>query len=246
MKAASPKDRIIFPLDFTTLRDAEVYVRLLKDHIGMFKVGLQLFVSEGPKVIDAVLSCSSQAKVFLDMKFHDIPETVKGALTSASLRGVEFVTVHCDEGKGLLRAAVESCGGTKILGVTVLTSLSKEDLGEIGIVQELREPVKLVLHRARIAKAAGCHGIVCSGEEVKAVRKELGEDLIVVTPGIRLAGEAISNDDQKRVVTPYQAIYDGADYIVVGRPVKTSPDPVKTAIDIAKEIERALHNRKTP
>lgn len=154
-----------------------------------------------------------------------------------------FFTVHCDEGKGLLKTAVESAGNVKILGVTVLTSISKDDLGDIGISEELRDPSKLVLHRAMIAKAAGCYGVVCSGEEVGAVKKEFGDTLIAVTPGIRLAGEGVKNDDQKRIVTPYRAIYDGADYIVVGRPIKSSPDPVKTARDIAGEIEQALEDR---
>lgn len=245
MKTLSPKDRIIFALDVSTVKEAEGLVRLLKDHVGMFKIGLQLFVGEGPKVIDAVLSQSSQAKVFLDMKFHDIPETVRGALKSASMHGVEFVTVHCDEGKGLLKTAVESTGGkTNILGVTVLTSLSKDDLVDIGIGPELRDPKKLVLHRARIAKASGCYGIVCSGEEVKAVKEEFGDGLVVVTPGIRIAGDEIQNDDQKRIVTPYQAIYDGADYIVVGRPIRTAPDPARAADAIAKEIEQALKDRR--
>ena len=245
MKPPTPKDRIIFALDVSTIKEAEGLVRLLKDNVGMFKIGLQLFVGEGPKVIDAVLSQSSQAKVFLDMKFHDIPETVRGALKSANMHGVEFVTVHCDEGKGLLKTAVESTGGkTNILGVTVLTSLSKDDLVDIGIGPELRDPKKLVLHRARIAKAAGCYGIVCSGEEVRAVKEEFGDSLVVVTPGIRLAGDAIKNDDQKRIVTPYQAIYDGADYIVVGRPIRTAADPVGAADAIAKEIEQALKDRK--
>ena len=148
-------------------------------------------------------------------------------------------------GKGLLKTAVESTGGkTNILGVTVLTSLSKDDLVDIGIGPELRDPEKLVLHRARIAKAAGCYGIVCSGEEVKAVKKEFGDSLVVVTPGIRLAGDKIKNDDQKRIVTPYQAIYDGADYIVVGRPIRNAPDPARAADAIAKEIEQALKDRK--
>lgn len=245
MKTSTAKDRIIFALDVSTIKEAEGLVRLLKDHVGMFKIGLQLFVGEGPKVIDAVLSQSSQTKIFLDMKFHDIPETVRGALNSASMHGVEFVTVHCDEGKGLLRTAVESTGHrTNILGVTVLTSLSKDDLVDIGIGPELRDPIKLVLLRARIAKTAGCYGIVCSGEEVKAVKEEFGDSLVVVTPGIRVAGDEMKNDDQKRIVTPYQAIYDGADYIVVGRPIRMSPDPAGAADAIAKEIEQALKDRK--
>lgn len=240
----SPKDRLIFALDFPNIKEAEPYIKLLKGHVGMFKIGLQLFLSEGPKVINAVLSQSGQAKVFLDMKFHDIPETVKGAIGSARLHGVEFVTVHCDEGKGLLRVAVESAGDVKILGVTVLTSISKNDLADIGMAPELRDPSKLVLHRAKIAKASGCYGIVCSGEEVKAVKAEFGDSLAVVTPGIRLAGEAIKNDDQKRIVTPYQAVYDGADYIVVGRPIRAAADPVKIADTIAREIEQAMRDRK--
>lgn len=245
MKTLSPKDRIIFALDVSTAKEAEELVGLLKDHVGMFKIGLQLFVGEGPKVIDAVLSQSSQAKVFLDMKFHDIPETVKGAIKSANLHGVEFVTVHCDEGRSLLKTAVEASGGrTKILGVTVLTSQSSQDLTDAGISPELKDPARLVLHRARIAKAAGCYGVVCSGEEVRAVKQEFGDSLIAVTPGIRLAGEAVKNDDQKRIVTPYQAVYDGADYIVVGRPIRTAADPAKTADAIAKEIEQALRDRE--
>lgn len=243
MKTLSPKDRIIFALDFPSLKEAEGQIKLLKDHVGMFKIGLQLFVSEGPRVIDAVLSESSQAKVFLDMKFHDIPETVQGAIKSADLHGVEFITVHCDEGKGLLKTAVESAGNTKVLGVTVLTSLSSEDLTGIGITPELRDPARLVLHRARIAKAAGCYGVVCSGEEVRAVKEEFGDNLIAVTPGIRLAGEAIKDDDQKRIVTPYKAIYDGADYMVIGRPIRTSRDPIKTVDAITREIEQALKYR---
>lgn len=244
MKQTS-RDRIIFALDFPSLKDAEGHIRLLKDHVGMFKIGLQLFVSEGPKVIDAVLSRSSQAKVFLDMKFHDIPETVKGAIKSAAVHGVEFVTVHCDEGRGLLKAAVEAAGGkVKILGVTVLTSQSTEDLADIGISRELRDPANLVLHRARIAKLTGAYGIVCSGEEVRTVKKEFGDSLAIVTPGIRLSEGTVKNDDQKRIATPYNAILDGADYLVVGRPIRDAADPVKTAETIANEIEQALNDRR--
>lgn len=244
MKTLTPKDRIIFALDFPSLKDAEGHIKMLKDHVGMFKIGLQLFVSEGPKVIEAVLSQSSQAKVFLDMKFHDIPETVKGAIKSATVHGVEFVTVHCDEGRGLLKTAVEATGGkVKILGVTVLTSQSTEDLADVGISEELRDPARLVLHRARLAKAAGCYGIVCSGEEVKAVKKEFGDTLAVITPGIRLADGSVKNDDQKRIATPYNAILDGSDYLVIGRPIRDAADPLKTAEAIAKEIEKALKDR---
>ena len=241
----SPHERIIFPLDFSSLDKAKDYIKLLKDHVGLFKVGLELFVSEGPGVIDAILAEDSQAKVFLDMKFHDIPETVSGAQKAANLRGAKFITVHCDEGSKLLRAVVDSvANGTKVLAITVLTSLSKEDLKEIGVSEELQDPEKLVLHRARLAKKAGCSGVVCSGKEVKAVKEEFGEDFITVVPGIRPSWSNIKNDDQARITTPYEAILNGADYIVVGRPIRTSPDPVEATRKIASEIEDALKERK--
>lgn len=234
----SPKHRIIFPLDVPNLKDARRFVRLLKNDIGVFKIGLELFVSEGPDIIRMVKKESS-AKIFLDMKFHDIPETVRRACSSAVKHGVDFLTVHAEGGGSLLKSVVEISGNTKILAITVLTSLSKKDLKDIGIKKELQEPLKLVLNRARLAKKTGCHGVVCSGLEVKYV-KALGKDFITVCPGIRPLWSISKKDDQKRVVTPYQAIKNGADYIVVGRPIRDADNPVIAAKKVAEEIKTAL------
>lgn len=241
MQPLSPQERIIFALDVPDLSEAIKYIDLLKGHVGVFKVGLELFVSSGPEVVRA-LSARSGEGIFLDMKFHDIPETVKGAMRSASRLGAEFVTVHCDEGRGLLKAVIEgNTSGAKVLGVTVLTSLSRRDLAEIGIDPKYG-PEDLVLHRARLARLAGCNGVVCSGLEAGAVKREFGPDFIVVTPGIRSTGDEVG--DQKRVTTPYQAIYNGADYIVVGRPIRKAADPVKAAGLIAEDIGKALKDRE--
>ena len=241
-----PKDRIIFPLDFPEYNSAKKYVEILKGHVGLFKVGLELFVKEGPEILK-LISGEGKAKIFLDLKFHDIPETVKGAMKSANALGAEFITVHCDEGRRLLEAVVEEARlkprtteGTKVLAVTVLTSLSRDSLKEMGMREELQDPLKLVLHRARIAKSAGCAGVVCSGLEASFVRKEFGNDFIIVTPGIRPSWSVIKNDDQQRIVTPSDAIKAGADYIVVGRPIRTAKDPVDAVKRIEKEIEEAL------
>ena len=234
------KDRIIFPLDFPDIDSARKYIEILRDNIGLFKVGLELFVKEGPSIL-SIIKKEGRAKIFLDLKFHDITETVKGAMKSANALGAEFITVHCDEGRRLLESAVESASGkTKVLAVTVLTSLSRESLKEIGMREEFQDPLKLVLHRARIAKSAGCAGVVCSGLEASFVRKEFGKDFIIVTPGIRPSWSVIKNDDQQRIVTPSDAIKAGADYIVVGRPIRTAKDPVDAVKRIEKEIEEAL------
>lgn len=238
-KFPSPHEQIIFPLDFPSLEKATKYIRLLKDHVGLFKVGLELFVSEGPQVMQAIAK-ESPAKVFLDMKFHDIPETVSGAQKAANVHGAKFITVYCDEGQRLLRAVVDSVrNGTKVLGITVLTSLLEEDLKDSGIREELQDPKKLVLHRTAIAKKAGCSGVVCSGNEVRAVKEKFGKDFIVVVPGIRPSWGQIQNDDQARISTPFNAIINGADYIVVGRPIRQAKDPVEAAKRIAAEIEKA-------
>lgn len=235
-----PYQRIIFPLDFPNLKEAGKYISLLKDHVGLFKIGLELFVSEGPGAIKAVAE-KTGAEIFLDMKFHDIPETVMGALRAARMHRIKFITVHCDEGSKLLGAAVDSAKkGTKVLAVTLLTSLSREDLKEIGMREDLQDPVKLVLHRADLARRAGCSGVVCSGREVKAVKERFGKDFIVVVPGIRPSWAHVSNDDQSRIVTPYEAIINGADYIVIGRPIRDAKDPSEAAIRVAKEIEEAV------
>lgn len=235
----SPKDRIIFALDVPDIKGAQRYVDLLKDRVGVFKIGLELFVACGPDVVRMVRERGGRA-VFLDLKFHDIPETVKGAVRSAAALGVDFITVHASDGSSLLKAAVEAAGKTKVLGVTVLTSLSKDSFSEAGIDGDFT-PESLVLHRAGVAKAAGCAGIVSSGLEAGAVREALGPDFLIVTPGVRMAEDA--RGDQKRIVTPFEAVSNGADYIVVGRPIRDSKDPAGAAERIASEIEKAMQGR---
>ena len=230
----SPKDRIIFALDVPDVAEAARFAGLLKDHVGMFKIGLELFVACGPEIVKAVRERGGRG-IFLDLKFHDIPETVKGAMRSASTLGADLVTVHTSDGQAMMKAAVEAAGSAKVLGVTVLTSLSAEAFPEAGIDKGFT-PASLVLHRARVAKSAGCAGIVCSGQEARAARDALGPDFLIVTPGVRSADDAVG--DQKRVVTPFEAVKNGADYIVVGRPIRNAPNPVEAAKRIAAEIEK--------
>ncbi|MBE7414161.1 MAG: orotidine-5'-phosphate decarboxylase [Deltaproteobacteria bacterium] len=225
--------------DVPDLEGARKYVGLLKDHVGVFKVGLELFVACGPEVVRTVREKGGKG-VFLDLKFHDIPETVKGAVRSAVALGADFMTVHASDGSSMLRAASEAAGNTKVLGVTVLTSLSRESFPDAGIDKKFT-PESLVLHRAGVAKAAGCAGVVCSGLEAKAVRSALCPDFLIVTPGVRMAEDA--RGDQKRIVTPFEAVSNGADYIVVGRPIRDSKDPAGAAEKIASEIERATRDR---
>ncbi len=241
MRIDSPKDRIIFALDVPTVREASSLAGLLKDHVGVFKIGLELFVACGPEVVKAVRERAPRAGIFLDMKFHDIPATVRGAIASATGLGADFVTVHC-EGRELLKAVVEgSKGRVAVLGVTALTSMSQEDFADAGLSPEYKTAIDLVLHRARLAKVAGCAGVVCSGLEAPAVKAEFGPDFLVISPGIRSATDGV--DDQKRVVTPFEAIKNGADYIVVGRPIRKAPDPVAAAKMIAGEIEKGMKAR---
>ena len=210
--------------------------------MGVFKVGLELFASEGPNVLK-VIADETPAKIFLDLKFHDIPETVRRAQRAANVHGADFITVHCDEGTRLLKTVVDNAKDkTRVLGITVLTSLSKEDLIASGLRKELQDPLKLVLHRAEIAERSGCAGVVCSGKEVKAIKEKFGNDFIVVVPGVRPSWSRISNDDQSRITTPHEATNNGADYIVVGRPIRDADNPIEAAKKIADEIAKALEN----
>ena len=238
MKAA--KDYIVFPLDVPDPERARSLVTLLSEHVGMFKIGLELFVRSGPELVRWITKAGS-AKVFLDLKFHDIPVTVKRAMARAAELGVFFATVHCGESRAMLEAAVEAAGDrVNVLGVTVLTSVSSKDLVEAGYREayftDLRQ---LVMKKAAMAKRAGCSGIVCSGQEVQAVKTELGRDFQAVTPGIRPAGDQPA-DDQKRITTPAAAVDLGADYLVIGRPIRDADDPPAAARRIAAEISGAL------
>jgi orotidine-5'-phosphate decarboxylase len=236
-----PKDYIVFPLDLPDYDKAMSYVERLKDHVGLFKVGLELFISQGPDILKSIRDAGG-AGIFLDLKLHDIPATVQRAFMAASVHGPEFVTVHCDEGEEILRSVAENNpAGTKILAITVLTSLDQEKLRALGYREEYANDISaLVLQKARIAKAAGCHGVVCSGLEVAMIKREIGPDLIAVTPGIRPAWSVVDRDDQKRIVTPADAIRSGSDYVVIGRPIRDAKDPADAAKRVGEEIAAAI------
>lgn len=236
MKTA--KDRIIFPLDFPSAEEARRYIALLADEVGMFKVGLELFIRSGYEVLSAIRD-AGDAGIFLDLKLHDIPATVRRAMAKIAESGVKFATVHCGENPAMLKSAVEGSGGkVGVLGVTVLTSVSAEDIRHAGFKEEFYSDIQqLVMKRAAMAKDAGCAGIVCSGLEVHAIKQQFGRDFIAITPGIRPVWDLGEKDDQRRITTPAQAIRNGADYIVIGRPIRDAQDPEAAARRIAEEIE---------
>ncbi len=216
------KPLVALALDVPDGASAVEYVRQTKERVDVFKVGLQLFCAEGPTVLDAVRSAGARA-IFLDLKLHDIPNTVVGAIQSLRRCGVEYLTVHVDGGRTMLREAVKAAGadGPKLLGVTVLTSLDAPDLDELCVTAS---PAGVVLARARVARAAGVPGLVCSPNEVATLRAELGPEPFLVTPGIRLSPGGA--DDQRRVATPADAAAAGASMLVVGRAVTAASDPL--------------------
>jgi orotidine-5'-phosphate decarboxylase len=229
--------RIIFALDYPSLKPALKAAKLLKDSVGLFKVGLELFVKEGPPAIKALKKAAPGCGIFLDLKFHDIPATVAGACSSAANTGADMLTIHLEDpaaAEAAVSAVKEAGAKTIVLGVTVLTSLGSVDLKRGGLSDKYQDPSKLVILRARSARRAGLGGLICSPMEAKAVRRAVGKEMVIVTPGIRLASS--SQDDQKRVSTPGGAIKNGADYIVVGRPIRDAKDPIEAARAIAREI----------
>lgn len=235
------KEYIIFPLDVPTVSEARRYIELLAGHVGMFKVGLELFIHSGPDIVRAVRD-TGKAGVFLDLKLHDIPATVSRAMAQVADLGAAFATVHCDGGPAMLAAAVDgSRGRVGVLGVTVLTSLSPVDLAAIGLRPELGRDIRgLVSQRAAMAHAAGCAGVVCSGQEAGIVKSKFGPRFAAVTPGIRPLDKSARPDDQQRVTTPSQAVKNGSDYLVIGRPIRDAADPVDAACRIADEIGSVL------
>jgi orotidine-5'-phosphate decarboxylase len=239
MKAA--KDYIVFPLDVPTAEAARSLVGQLANDVGMFKVGLELFIRSGPDLVRWIRQAGS-ARVFLDLKLHDIPTTVKRAMVQVADLGVYFATVHCGESRRMLDAAVEGAGGrVNVLGVTVLTSISPTDVAEAGYRERYTSDLKqLVLKKAAMAKGAGCAGVVCSGQEVERIKATFGAGFQAVTPGIRPDRGTTTADDQCRIVTPAMAIQRGADYLVVGRPIRDDADPRAAARAIAAEIQGAL------
>ncbi len=225
------KQRLAFALDYPSLEDARRGVALVSSSIGVAKVGLELFVREGPAA--ARFGRELGVEVFLDLKLHDIPETVERAVASAGELGVRYLTLHAAGGGKMLERAARRAeqSGIVVLAVTVLTSLDAADLSAIGVE---RSPADQALALGRLAKDSGCGGLVCSVAEVGRLRQELGPELVLVTPGIRPAGGG--GDDQKRVGTPGDAIRSGASLLVVGRPIRDAADPLAAARAIVAEI----------
>ncbi|MGD9043122.1 MAG: orotidine-5'-phosphate decarboxylase [Desulfobacterales bacterium] len=235
------KDYIIFPLDVDSTDAARHYVELLAGKVGLFKVGLELFVRSGPEIIEFI-HAKSDARVFLDLKLHDIPATVGRAMARISDLGVAFATVHVGETERMLEAAVEGGRGkVGILGVTVLTSVCAEDLKTAGYRQDFYDDMPgTVIQRAQIARKTGCAGVICSGLEARQIKEKLGQDFLAVTPGIRPAWTVTDKEDQQRITTPAQAVTAGADYLVIGRPIRDAGNPEQAAARIAEEIENVL------
>ncbi len=225
--------RLIMALDVATSSQAKQLVEELGDSVGFYKIGMELFMAgDYFQLIDWLKQRNKQ--IFVDLKFFDVPATVARAISSLSQRGVDFATIHGNQ--SMMEAAAEKKGDLKILAVTALTSLDQGDMDDLGFQCSIAE---LVLSRARRALQAGCDGVISSGLEVPALRQHIDHQLLVISPGIRPV-ENRTEDDQKRVVTVTDAFNNGADYIVVGRPIRDSSDPRNTALAIQKQISDAL------
>ncbi len=236
------KNKLIFALDVGSLEEAGELVRTLRSHVGMFKVGKQLFVKTGPKIIDYLHQQGGE--VFLDLKFHDIPQTVARVSVEATRLGVAMFNLHASGSLEMMRRAVaevdrvcrtERLRRPKMLAVTVLTSLSSSDLRTIGISVPVQDQV---LRLALLAERAGMDGVVASPMEVESIRRSCGEQFVIVTPGIRRRTDA--RGDQARVMTPADAVSGGSDFVVVGRPIREASDPTAEADAIVDEMAAAL------
>lgn len=229
-------DRLIVALDVPTRADAQKLSGQLQGVCRWVKVGLELYLAAGNTIVEEL--ARQGFSVFLDLKFHDIPNTVAGAVRSAASTGASLLTVHAAGGPAMLAAAADAAAGAKnsprLLAVTVLTSMDESQLAAVGIAAS---PLEQVLRLAQIAQTSGIHGLVCSPEEVSALRRELGPEVYLVTPGIRPAGSEVG--DQKRVATPAAAIQAGATQLVIGRPITQSADPARAARAILDEIAAA-------
>jgi orotidine-5'-phosphate decarboxylase len=228
-------DKLIFALDAASMEEALSWVKLLSGHVGMFKVGKELFTAVGPKIIENIKQKGQ--KVFLDLKFHDIPNTVARAAEAAVKADVEMFNVHAMGGSKMIQetvsaawACADKLGKARpiILAVTVLTSLKSTN--------------ELVLHLAKMAQKAGASGVVSSAQDIAVLRANLDDKFVIVTPGIRGTAEE-AKDDQKRTLSAYEAIKAGADYIVVGRPIRKAKDPLETCLQINQEITAGLAAR---
>jgi orotidine-5'-phosphate decarboxylase len=227
------RDRLIVALDVPSAAHARQVLQTLGEAVTTYKIGKQLFTAEGPGIVRDLVS--SGRKVFLDLKFHDIPNTVGAAVRSAAELGVSMLTVHSSGGSKMLKAAVEAANASTakpmILAVTVLTSLSDSDLQEIGVSGNV---LSQVLRLGALARSAGCGGLVASAHEARELRRELGDGFEIVTPGVRPAGSAVG--DQSRVLTPAEAIRAGATRLVIGRPVVDARNPREAVAQIIEEI----------
>jgi orotidine-5'-phosphate decarboxylase len=236
------RTRLIFALDVSSVTEAIDYVDMLTREVGMFKVGKQLFLHAGPQIVQLIRDRGGE--VFLDLKFHDIPRTVAKAAGEATRMGVRMFDVHASGSLEMMRRTIaevtkvcrtQGLRRPKVLAVTVLTSLNREDLKRVGVASGIENQV---VRLARLAKEAGMDGAVASPQEIAPIRKECGRGFLIVTPGVRLRGK--SWEDQKRVTTPEAAIRAGADYLVVGQPIREAADPVAAAREIVAAMERGL------
>jgi len=236
MKRESAREKIIFALDVNGLNEVEKWSELISAKVGLFKIGKQLFTSCGPEAVKSVLKHGGE--VFLDLKYHDIPNTVAMATLAAARMGVKLTNLHALGGYEMMATTMETLdkefkGGrrTKVLAVTILTSSTEETLRGIGIEHSVPD---MVVRLAKLAKSAGVDGVVASPQEVKLIREACGPDFLIVTPGVRPV--FASADDQKRIMTPGEAVAQGADYLVIGRPISAASDPAKAADMIVDEI----------
>ena len=242
---AHPRSSLIVALDFDSLKTALSFAKQVSDLVGMFKIGSQLFTSAGPEAVRQVSQLGTD--IFLDLKFHDIPNTVAGAvLAAAALPGVQLVNVHALGGTQMMQAAAQAVSAgvpmgadrTRLLAVTILTSMDQKSMRDVGIGGPAQSRV---VKLAKLAQAAGVDGVVASVREAKAIRKACGREFLIVTPGVRPkdAKAESKKDDQARTATPFEAIKAGSDYIVVGRPILTAADPRAAAQQIVDEIAAA-------
>jgi orotidine-5'-phosphate decarboxylase len=236
VKNININERIIFALDVPTPDDAKQWVRKLDGDIKFFKVGLELFLAGWWDIVDFIIDRGNQ--VMLDLKFFDIPETVHLAIQQVKNRGVSLTTIHGND--AIIKAAVADKGNVKVLAVTVLTSFDESDMRQMGMTGAVED---LVLIRARKAIELGCDGVVSSALEVKTLRGQLGDGFYSVTPGIRPSSSVPGQDDQKRIATAKLAMVNGADHIVVGRPIRDAGDPIRVIRQLQEEIGRGLASR---
>lgn len=222
-----PRDRLVIAVDLSERDEILRLVENLRGTVGVFKIGLQAFIANGPSIVREVVS--SGERVFLDLKIHDIPNTAKHAVAEAAALGASIATVHAAGGEAMLRAC--ALDTLLVLGVTVLTSLDTAELERIGLQGS---PVENAVRLARLAKDSGLRGAVASPHEIRSIRDACGAEFVILTPGIRLAGSDVG--DQRRTMTPREAVVAGADYVVVGRPITSADDPRSAALRIVEEM----------